>query len=119
MQYPAIFRTVARYVGAEDFGEAESLTGRLARLVYEQVERDGKADEAAILSRLQDTADQTQAAEVFHTMDRSATDTERSKAIAETLLKVYRAASPAGIGFAGVVERRHKEQEIGKLEFRA
>lgn len=116
-QYPAVFETVKRYVSAEDYGEEGSLTRRAAELIYAQMESSGKVDEAAVLSRFPDAADQTRLAGMFHTLDPVSSGGEREKAVRETLLKVYRAA-PAGEDrdLKKAIERKNKETELRNLK---
>ena len=114
-QYPSVFETVKQYVGADDYGEEDSLTAQAAKLIYAQMEKNGRVDEAAVLSRFPDASDQTKIAEMFHTLD-PASGGKREKAVRETLLKVYQAAAPAeNQDFRKVIERKNKEQELRTL----
>ena len=115
-QYPSIYPTVKQYVSAEDYGETDSLTGRVAQLIYDQMEKNGKVDEASILSRFPDAADQTRIAGMFHTLDPASSRTEREKAIRETLLKVFSAASgSAGGDLQTVIRRKNQEAQLRTL----
>ncbi len=116
-QYPSIYETVKKYVSAEDYGEKDSLTARTAELIYMQMERDGKVDEAAVLSRFPDAADQTRIAGMFHTLDPVSSQGEREKAVRETLLKVFSAASDNNGGdLQKAIERKKRETELRNLK---
>lgn len=92
-KYPSIFGTVKSYVSAKDYGGG--LTGRIAELLYAQMERDKRVDEAALSSRFQEPSEQMAVAQMFHTMDPAYSVKDREKSIRETLTKVIRSA-PAG-----------------------
>ena len=116
-QYPAVYDTVKKYVSSDDYGDKESLTAKAAELIYEQMEKNGKVDEAAVLSRFPDASDQTVIAGLFHTLDPASTTAEREKAVRETLLKVYQAAAdPSSGDLKAAVERKNKEAELRKLK---
>ena len=116
-QYPSIYETVKKYVSAEDYGEKDSLTARTAQLIYAQMEKDGKVDEAAVLSRFPDAADQTWIAGMFHTLDPVSSQGEREKAVRETLLKVFSAASDNSEGdLQKAIERKKRETELRNLK---
>ena len=116
-QYPSVYSTVKQYVSAEDYGEKDTLTARAAELIYDQMEKNGKVDEAAVLSRFPDAADQTVIAGLFHTLDPASSTAEREKAVRETLLKVYKAAPDASsTDLKTAVERKNREAELRKLK---
>ncbi len=110
-QYPVIFPVLKKYVQVSDYGDG--LTGQAAAVIYEQMEKKGAVDEAAVLSRFPDTADQTQIAGMFHTLDQASTSAERQKAVRETLIKVFRASSSAAsTDLKVVVQRKKLETEL-------
>jgi len=116
-QYPSLFETVKRYVSVDDYGEKDSLTAQTAALVYGELEQKGRVDEAAVLSRFPDASDQAAVAGIFHTMDPASSGTEREKAVRETLLKVFRAASdPSGSDLKKAIGRKMKENELRDLK---
>ena len=99
------------------FSGRESYPAELVIAVYEQMEKNGKVDEAAVLSRFPDASDQTVIAGLFHTLDPASTTAEREKAVRETLLKVYQAAAdPSSGDLKAAVERKNKEAELRKLK---
>jgi len=117
-RYPSIFVDVKRYLSVDAFGTG--LAGTAAGIIYEQMEKSGKVDEAAVVSRFEEPEDQAKAAEIFHTMDMASGDTDRAKAIRETVRKVYEAASPAPDDtrseFARRIEKKKKVEEIRRMK---
>ena len=110
-RYPGIFGLVKQYVGPEDFGGG--LTAQAARVIYGQLEKKGKVEEASVLSHFPEAQDQMQIAGIFHTLDQASTGKEREKAVRETLVKVFAAspaASPADLGKA--ILRKKQEAEL-------
>ncbi len=107
-QYPGIYPVVKQYVQPSDFGDG--LTGQVAAVIYEQMEKKGAVDEAAVLNRFPDTADQTQIAGMFHTLDQASSSTERGKAVRETLLKVFQSSAAASATDLKVVIQRKKQE---------
>ncbi len=112
-QYPAIFPVVKKYLAPEDFGEG--LSGRLAQLIYEMLEKSGTVDQASILSRFESPEDQQKIAEVFHTLPPVKNDMERQKGVAQALRKVLEAA-PGDKSFSGAVARQKKLEELRKIQ---
>ncbi len=116
-QYPSIYPTVKKYISADDYGDEDSLTGRAAALIYAQMEKDGKVDEAAVLSRFPDASDQTRIASMFHTLDPVSSPAEREKAVRETILKVYSAAAKGGGNdLQQAIVRKNTETELRRLK---
>ncbi len=114
-RYPNIFPVVKKYIASSDYGD--TLTGQAAAVIYEQMEKNGKVDEAAVLSRFPETADQTQIAGIFHTLDQAATGADREKAVRETLIKVFKAAAPDVItDLQQIVLRKNQEKELRTLK---
>ncbi len=110
-RYPVIFPVVKQYVASSGYGTG--LTGQVAAVIYDQMEKNGKVDEASVLSRFPDTADQTQIAGIFHTLDQAANGSDREKAVRETLIKVFRAADPGTMSdLKQAVRRKNQETEL-------
>ena len=91
-----------------------------AQKAGEITEDDQKADEAAVIARFEDTQTQAKVAELFHTMDMAANDSERVKAIRETVRKVYEASpisrEEGANEMAKAVTRKQKLNQIRTLE---
>ncbi len=112
--YPGIFPVVKKYVQPSDYGDG--LTAQAAAVIYEQMEKKGKVDEAAVLSKFPDTADQTQIAGIFHTLDQAATGADREKAVRETLVKVFKASDAAASqDLKTAIQRKKQETELRTL----
>ncbi len=117
-RYPAIFPQLSRYVSPEDFGDG--LTGRVAELVYRQMESGGKVDEAVILSRFVQPAEQQEIAQIFHTLEPASGTSERKKAVLETLRKVYQAApaktEEGSDAMMAAIRKKKTLEEISRLK---
>ncbi len=114
-RYPAIFETVKTYVQPSDYGNG--LTAQAAEIIYAQMEKASRVDEASVLSHFTDTQDQAQIAGIFHTLDQAASEKDREKAVRETLVKVFSAAgesSPMDLG--QVIRRKKLEAELRGLK---
>ena len=117
-RYPSIADDIKPYIGKDGYGD--SLAGSVAKILYSQLEEHQKVDEAAVIARFEDTQTQAKVAELFHTMDMAANDSERVKAIRETVRKVYE-ASPISMEeganeMAKAVTRKQKLNQIRTLE---
>lgn len=91
-KYPSIYVDVKQYIGVNAYGDG--LAGNVAKIIYRQMDDNGKVDEAAAVSRFEEPEKQAAVTEIFHTMDMAAGDAGRIKAIRETVRKVYEAAPP-------------------------
>ncbi len=110
-RYPGIFPVVKKYAAPADYGDG--LTAQAAEVIYEQMEKKGKVDEAAVLSHFPEAADQTQIAGIFHTLDQAANGSDREKAIRETLIKVFKAAGQGpGSDLQKAILRKKQETEL-------
>jgi hypothetical protein len=117
-RYPSIAGDIKPYIGKDGYGNG--LAGSVAEILYGQLEAHQKVDEAAVIARFEDTQTQAKVAELFHTMDMAANDSERVKAIRETVRKVYE-ASPISMEeganeMAKAVTRKQKLNQIRTLE---
>ena len=111
-RYPGIFDTVKQYVKIEDFGGG--LTAQAAGVIYDQMEKKGRVDEASVLGFFSDAQDQSQIAGIFHTLDQASSDRDREKAVRETLIKVF-SASGTGTGLDEVIRRKRQEKELRSI----
>ena len=111
-RYPGIFDTVKQYVKIEDFGGG--LTAQAAGVIYDQMEKKGRVDEASVLGFFPDAQDQSQIAGIFHTLDQASSDRDREKAVRETLIKVF-SASGTGTGLDEVIRRKRQEKELRSI----
>ena len=114
-RYPGVFDTVKQYVLPSDFGDG--LTAQAAEVIYEQMEKSGRVDEASVLSRFPDTQDQAQIAGIFHTLDQASSGRDREKAVRQTLIKVF-AASPKKevTDLNQVILRKKQEEKLRSLK---
>lgn len=117
VQYPALYPDVRQYIGPEDYGDGFS--GKIAELVYAQMDASGKVDEAKIISHFETAEDQNRAAALFHTMDRADNASERGKAVREVMRKVLQAA-PLRQGEGGsmlelTIRRQQALKKIGTM----
>lgn len=116
-RFPAIFETVRQYVQPSDYGDG--LTARAAEVIYDQMEKNGKVDEASVLSHFPETQDQAQIAGIFHTLDQAASEKDREKAVRETLVKVFTASgAAASTDLNKVIQRKKQEAELRTLKIR-
>ena len=117
-RYPSIADDIKPYIGKDGYGNG--LAGSVAEILYSQLEEHQKADEAAVIARFEDTQTQARVAELFHTMDMAANDSERVKAIRETVRKVYEASpisrEEGANEMAKAVTRKQKLNQIRTLE---
>ena len=104
-----------QYVLPSDFGDG--LTAQAAEVIYEQMEKSGRVDEASVLSRFPDTQDQAQIAGIFHTLDQASSGRDREKAVRQTLVKVF-AASPKKevTDLNQVILRKKQEEKLRSLK---
>ena len=84
---PALFPKVQRYVGADDF--TEPICHSVAKMLFEQYEKDGTVNPARIISIYEDEEQQREAAGILNaTIHRVDTREEREKALRETVIRV-------------------------------
>ena len=117
-RYPSIFDDVKQYIGVHAYGDG--LAGQLAEILYGQMEKSGRIDEAAAIARFEDPDTQGKVAEVFHTMDMAPGSAERIKAIRETVRKVCEAAPPdpeeGGSVMMQTIARKKKLDRIAAMQ---
>lgn len=84
---PALFPKVQRYVGADDF--TDPICHSVAKMLFEQYEKDGTVNPARIISTYEDEEQQREAAGILNaTIYRVDTREEREKALRETVIRV-------------------------------
>ena len=84
---PALFPKVQRYVGADDF--TDPICHSVAKMLFEQYEKDGTVNPARIISTYEDEEQQREAAGILNaTIHRVDTREEREKALRETVIRV-------------------------------
>ena len=114
-RYPGIFDTVKQYVLPSGFGDG--LTAQAAEVIYEQMEKTGRVDEASVLSRFPDTQDQAQIAGIFHTLDQASSGKDREKAVRQTLIKVFAASGRGDVtDLNQAILRKKQEAELRTLK---
>ena len=83
----ALFPKVQRYVGADDF--TDPICHSVAKMLFEQYEKDGTVNPARIISTYEDEEQQREAAGILNaTIHRVDTREEREKALRETVIRV-------------------------------
>lgn len=84
---PALFPKVLRYVEADDF--TDPICHSVAKMLFEQYEKDGTVNPARIISTYEDEEQQREAAGILNaTIHRVDTREEREKALRETVIRV-------------------------------
>ena len=123
IEQPGLFEVIRPYLGPEDFtGE---LYGRIARILFDQYEKEGGVNPAKIVSMFEEEEQQREVASLFHTrIGAIETKKDQEKALKETIVRMkqssieYRSThlEPADLeGLKKIVEDKRQLQEIQKL----
>lgn len=112
-QYPQLYGVVRKYLRAEDFGN--SIAGKAAPIIFAQIEKNGKADPAAVMDHFEEADDLKGLAELFHTLPKAENQRERELAVRETLAKVLSAAPISGDGAAQITATIERKRLLEKL----
>lgn len=91
---PAIYSVIKQYISADDF--TDELYKKVAELLFEQVE-EGRVDPGKILTMFTEEEEQRQVAQLFHeSVEHLETDSDRSKALKDLIIKVKENSINAG-----------------------
>lgn len=91
---PAIYSVIKQYISADDF--TDELYRKVAELLFEQVE-ENRVDPGKILTMFTEEEEQRQVAQLFHeSVEHLETDSDRSKALKDLIIKVKENSINAG-----------------------
>ena len=122
-EYPALYKTVARYIRPEDY--SSEIYRSCASLLYAQLSSAGRADPASVIDHFEDPEQQKEAAAIFHASLHTQDRREIAKAVKESIRKVAQAALerreegllPSDLGaLQAVLERKRVLEELEHLQ---
>ncbi len=90
--YPEAYAQTKTLIGGKDF--TDPLCGRIAGLLYPQLEA-GAVSEAAIIAQFPDSADEREAAGIFHTKVPAKNGAELDRAFTDTVIRMLKSSNDA------------------------